>query len=313
MHIVMDMRTAIFFLAALWLHVAVAATPLLDSGIAGLSSGDSLKDGLAELETRCQDVGKVSVNPPSFPLAGNTEVHLICHDFTVGEESVGALALTYADGKLVMIFAEGNAADVFLGFASGPVQEYLHFSASFGDLLVADRAADRAWVLSAAAAHPNLFMWANPYVHRSDSADYDSSAKTPAILEFGMSLEELQPLYEAQCAFSHLGAYDVWLLSQPELQQQIDCFSFEFAGFPRKIEAVFGDGALEQAWILTGKGEESRVREALISEYGDPVFVNDNWDVFHGKQVMLRKDKPEVLMLSPRLSELYFDAKVNVR
>ena len=31
-------------------------------------------------------------------------------------------------------------------------------------------------------------------------------------------------MYEAQCDFNHLGTYSVWLLSQPEVQQQIDCF-----------------------------------------------------------------------------------------
>ena len=98
-----------------------------------------------------------------------------------------------------------------------------------------------------------------------------------------------------------LSSYDVWLLSQPELQQQLDCFGLEFAGFPRKVEAVFGDGILEQAWILTGKGEENRVRKALVAEYGNPIFVNDKWEVLHENQVMLRKDKPEVLMLSTKL------------
>ena len=74
---------------------------------------------------------------------------------------------------------------------------------------------------------------------------------------------------------------------------------------------MFGDGILEQAWILTGKGEEDRVRKALVAEYGPPTFVNDTWEVFHDKRVMLRKDKPEVLMLSVKLAPLFFDAEVS--
>ena len=89
------------------------------------------------------------------------------------------------------------------------------------------------------------------------------------------------------------------------MQQQLDCFGFEYAGFPRKIEAVFGDGILEQVWILTGKPEEDRIRQALTEAYGAPSFVDENWEVFDDGRVMLRKDKPEVLMVSDRLAPLY--------
>ncbi len=279
--------------------------------MAGLSSSDSPEAARAKLEARCEGLRSVVVEPPFFPLAAEMEEHLVCRNFSVGNKTVESLALTYADGELSMIYAEGNAAEVISGFAREPLQQYLDFSVSFKELLVMDPAADRAWVLSPAAAHPNLFQWPNPYLARSGPADYDSSVKIPGVLGFGKTLEELKPAFDADCAFSHLGTYKVWLLNQPDVQQQIDCFGFEFGGFPRKIEAVFGDGILEQAWILTGKGEEERIREALIAEYGDPVFVNDTWEVFPGKRVMLRKDKPEVLMLSATLAELYFDEEVN--
>lgn len=305
------MRITIFLMSLLWLQAALATTPILERGVAGLSSDDSIQSSQAKLESSCEEVLEVTIQPPSFPLARDREVHLICRNFNLDMETVGAIALTFADEKLVMIYAQGNAADLFLGFATGPVQDYLQFSASFEDLLVTDREADKAWVLSAEAAHPNLFMWTNPYVSNSDRVEYDPSVKVPEILGFGSSLEKLQPLYEAQCDFNHLGTYRVWLLNQPEVQQQIDCFGFEFAGFPRKIEAVFGDGILEQAWILTGKGEEDRVRQALIAEYGEPTFVNEQWEVFHNKQVMLRKDKPEVLMLSEKLAELFYDEEID--
>ena len=268
---------------------------------------------MAKLDSRCESITEVVVDPPSFPLAASREIHLICSDFVVGTVTVRSLALTFADQRLVMLYAEGNAAEVFLGFASEPLRQYLDFTASFGDLLVVDRSSDQVWVMSAEAAHPNMFQWRNPYIDSPKSASYEQSAQVPEILEFSKTLEQLLPAFEEQCAFTHMGTYDVWLLNQPELQQQIDCFGFEYAGFPRKIEAVFGDGILEQAWILTGKGEESRVREALIAEFGDPTFVSDKWEVFHNKQVMLRKDKPEVLMLSVKLAELFFDKEVDDR
>lgn len=305
------MRTTIFLMSLLWLQAALATTPILERGVAGLSSDDSIQSSQAKLESRCEEVLEVTIQPPSFPLAKDREVHLICRNFNLDMETVGAIALTFADEKLVMIYARGNAVDPFLGLASGPWQDYLQFSASFKELLVVDRASDQAWIMSAESAHPNLFMWANPYIDDSKRVEYVASAKTPKILGFGKSLDDLQPLYEAQCDFSHLGTYKVWLLNQPEVQQQIDCFGFEFAGFPRKIEAVFGDGILEQSWILTGKGEEDRVRQALIAEYGEPTFVNEQWEVFHNKQVMLRKDKPEVLMLSEKLADLFYDEEID--
>ena len=290
-----------------------AEAHILDSVTTGLSFGDSPEDSRVKLESRCGEIREVVVQPPSFPLADDRELHLICHEIRIQGEMVRSLALTYADDGLVMLYAEGNASEVFLGFASEPSQQYLHFSASFEDLLVVDRADDQVWVMSADAAHPNLFQWSNPYISGSTEINYESSAKVPSVLRFSQSLEELQPLFDEHCRFSQLGTDEVWLLSQPEIQQQVDCFGYEFAGFPRKIEAVFGDGVLEQAWILTGKEEENRVRQALVAEYGDPMLVNEQWEVFHDNQVMLRKDKPEVLMLSARLARLYREKVIDAR
>ena len=80
---------------------------------------------------------------------------------------------------------------------------------------------------------------------------------------------------------------------------QVNCFGIEYAGFPRKIEARFGDGGLELLWILTAKGEESRIAASLQEAYGKPVFENQEWAVFKNWEVSLRKDKPEVLVLPP--------------
>lgn len=93
--------------------------------------------------------------------------------------------------------------------------------------------------------------------------------------------------------------------SDPNAQLQLNCFGIEYAGFPRKIEARFGDGKLNMVWILTGKGEENRIREKLKTEYGEPVFVNDTWEIFDGWTVGLRKDKPELLLLTKELGQFY--------
>lgn len=270
----------------------------------GLEFGQSYDQSLTVMQTRCSSTRRVDVEPPSFPVAVAQEVHLVCTDYRNGSMRIERVALTFADDRLAMFFADGNTLHL-KELSDKPLKRYLHFDASFEDLLVLDPQAGRAWILSEDAAHPNLFMWANPYVEKDAVTRYAASAAVPGVLRFGATLEDLEPAYQAQCAFMELAQYPVWLLSQPEVQQQLDCFGFEFAGFPRKIEAVFGDGILQQAWILTGKGEEDRVREALVAEFGDPIHVDAKWEIFGDGGVMLRKDKPEVLMLSDTLAPLY--------
>jgi hypothetical protein len=93
--------------------------------------------------------------------------------------------------------------------------------------------------------------------------------------------------------------------SDPNAQIQINCFGVDYLGFPRKIEARFGDNKLNVVWILTGKGEEDRIREALIKQYGKPIFVTADWEIFDNWQVGLRKDKPEVLLMEQQLGLVY--------
>jgi hypothetical protein len=93
--------------------------------------------------------------------------------------------------------------------------------------------------------------------------------------------------------------------SDPHAQIQLDCFGIEFAGFPRKLEARFGDDRLNVLWILTGKGEEDRIRRHLTQAFGKAIYVNNDWEIFKDWQVLLRKDKPEVLLLTPELAKFY--------
>ncbi len=293
------------FLFLLTVDSSPAAEPWLDGRVMGLEVGDSEAVAMEKLGDRCARVERREVLPPSHPSARSSEVHLICRDIAINERPVETLILTFGDDQLSMAFAEGGAAEVFGSMLSGELQTYLQFTGSFDELLLMDRADDRAWLLSPETAHANLFMWANPYAETLEGRDYRASAARPDLLAFGERLESLQAEFDAQCSFTWLDQYRVWLLTEPDVQQQIDCFGFEYAGFPRKIEAVFGDGVLEQVWILTASPEEDRIREALIEAYGAPSFVDENWEVFDDGHVMLRKDKPEVLMLSERLASLY--------
>jgi len=107
------MRIIILLVSVLCFQSGIAATPILEAGVVGLSSADTLQESLEKLESRCEEIRNVAVVPPSFPLAKNQENHLICHGFSIGSERVELLALTFADDKLVMIFAEGHAAQLY--------------------------------------------------------------------------------------------------------------------------------------------------------------------------------------------------------
>lgn len=290
--------------SALLVTGSVAADSLLGGKLAGLEFNQDAKRARAMLNEHCANIRIVDIDAPNFPLAGRSEVHLICEGFSNGVVSLDTLALTFANDRLALLYTRGNAA-ALESLSSQELEDWMQFAVSWDQRLVIDLPEGQAWVMSEEAAHPNLFQWPNPYVDRDGRVGYATSAARPDALQFGEQLEELQPLFEDQCAYTHLATYDVWLLNQPEVQQQLDCFGFEYAGFPRKIEAVFGDGILQQAWILTGAGEEDRVREALVEAFGEAIYVDEDWEIYDEGSVMLRKDKPEVLMLSDTLAPLY--------
>ena len=190
------------------------------------------------------------------------------------------------------------------GHRKDTAQTYAGYSAYWKDYLVAKADEDKVWILTPEAAHPNLFSWDNPYLPSNGGSpkSYSPSAKVPQFIKMGASLDSLQPLLEKASKFTYTMELDG---SDPNAQLQMDCFGIEYAGFPRKFEARFGDNKLNVIWILTGKGEEDRIRQKLIASYGPVIFKNEAWEVFDNWQVLLRKDKPEVLLLTPELGEFY--------
>jgi len=171
-------------------------------------------------------------------------------------------------------------------------------------MLFADPKNDIVKFLTKEAAHPNLFMWSNPYLISNDDSNpgYNSSAIIPDFLKMGADMDELKPLIEANSTLTQIEELDG---SDPNAQVQINAFGVEYAGFPRKIEARFGDNKLNAVWILTGKGEEDRIRQKLIAAYGQPIFKTDDWEIFNNWQIGLRKDKPEVLLLTQKIGLHY--------
>ncbi len=116
----------------------------------------------------------------------------------------------------------------------------------------------------------------------------------------------MRPIFKQKCKQIKEDKIEkIWLKNEPKEQIQINCFGFSFAGFDRKFEAVFGDGKLQVIWVLTAKPEEQRLRELLVADWGKPTLVNEMWEVFDGGKIALRKDKPELLILSDEMMPHY--------
>lgn len=295
-------------LSSVLLAVFVSASAAYAGDLPGhVAWGDSVTDVQARLATHCDQVRLVDVPQPSLPLAERTEHHVVCSGFRSGVGKVEAIAFAFADDQLALAEARGGAVAAF-GAADGEdAVSYLHYRVSGSERFSVPRD-DTVWFVSEPALHPNLFTWASPHLSSVGALAhaYNPSAAIPGVLAFGGELDALLAGFEEGCGFLAVEAIDnVWLPHGPASQTQVNCFGLEYAGFPRKVEAVFGDGMLEVAWILTGKPEEARVRDALVAEFGAPGLVSETWEVFADGRVALRKDKPEVLMISERMVPYY--------
>ena len=270
----------------------------------GVAFGQSVAEVKSSLGSSAGKLYTVEAQDPIFPLSKESEIHLICIECTSTNGLIQEVAFTFADDKLCLVQGSGNAVEAMIGKRIDTAQVFMKYKVHWEDLIVADPVEDKVWLMTNEAAHPNLYAWDNPYLPSvgGKTPQYKTSAAIPDFLEMGGDLEKLKPLLEEASDFTYareLGPGD------PNAQLQIDCFGIEYAGFPRKFEARFGDGKLNTVWILTGKGEEDRVRQKLNKTYGAPIFINDAWEVFHNWQVFLRKDKPEVLLLTPELGAFY--------
>ena len=238
----------------------------------------------------------VSVDKPSFPLAMNKEEHLVCSQVTTDNGIISRVVFTFADDQLKYIEARGNVIQVLTNGLKDTARTYLDYDVYVKEKLFLKKEEDAAWVITEEAMHVNLFAWENPYLNSEIKEERNPgfSNEIPKFIQMGASLDELKPVLEANSDFTSTEELDG---TDPNAQLQINCFGVDYLGFPRKIEARFGDNVLNVVWILTGKGEEDRIRQALIAEYGNPIFVTDEWEIFNDWQVGLRKDKPEVLLM----------------
>ena len=270
----------------------------------GVQLQESLEGAKDKIEPFAEKMELIEIENPTFPLSKDLEAHLVCSNYKSGYGTISELVFTFSDDKLVYIQAHGNAIEAITAITKDTVQNYMDYRFYPKDHIVTKPSEDKVWVLSEDAMHPNLFTWDNPYLPSNKERKKISytSGRIPDFIKLGGNLDQLKPNLERESDFIFTMELDG---SDPNAQLQIDCFGIEYAGFPRKFEARFGDGKLNVLWILTGKGEEDRIRQKLISEYGPVIFKDDNWEVFNNWQVILRKDKPEVLVLTEELAVFY--------
>ncbi len=246
----------------------------------------------------------ISVEKPSFPLAKSKEEHLVCSQVKTDNGIIRSVVFTFADDKLKYIEARGNARKTLTSKLIDTARTYLNYDVYLPKKLFLKKNEDVAWILTQEAMHTNLFAWENPYLKPDYKHEIASklSSEIPTFIKMGASFDELKPVLEANSTFTSKEKLDG---TDPNAQVQINCFGVDYLGFPRKVEARFGNDILNVVWILTGKGEEDRIRKALTNQYGKPIFVNDDWEVFNNWQVGLRKDKPEVLLIEKKIGLEY--------
>lgn len=293
--------TLIFFFAFFIPFITQAQISTVFNGI---TFDESLLAVRKKLSMISSDVRLIEIATPNFPLSKNKEEHLIASTVKVNHQIIDKVIFTFADDRLCYIQAVGNVVKGITSDLKSDAKTYLGYQIYNSDLLYVNSEKDVAWMLNEASAHPNLFTWHNPYLSNYSGGEikYNPSVKIPDFIQMGGDLDDLMPLLK-----SNSSLIDLKKIAETDsiTKTQVNCFGIEYAGFPRKFEARFENNKLNMVWILTGKGEESRIRKKLSKEFGDAVFINENWEVFNEWTVLLRKNKPEVLLLTKELGLMY--------
>lgn len=270
----------------------------------GVQLNDSLDTVSKKLYSISGSTNVFTINNPVFPLAKNREDHLVCSKVNTDNGIIDKVVFTFADGKLCYIEARGNTVETLLSNRKDTARTYMDYIVYAKDKLFVNKKKDAAWILTEEAMHTNLFSWDNPYlnVNYKENTKTISSSEIPSFLRMGVTLDEIKPILEANSRMTSTEELDG---TDPNAQLQINCFGVDYLGFPRKVEARFGNDRLNVVWILTAKGEEDRIRKALIEQYGEAIFVDKAWEIFNNWQVALRKDKPEVLLMEQEIGLEY--------
>jgi len=291
----------IFLIISIYTFIggAAQANDETQSSIIGIKLGDNSAKVEKLLNRICPSINIINVEKVSFPLAKKSERHIVCKKLSIG----GEIAITLADKEVVHVYSKGIPTSDISGILEEPRWEhslgYKVYGIDAAELFVKE-AKELVILVRHDGIHPNLFVWNNPYLEQIKVNEQLVSSKNgyPSILKFGSSFEELKSEFEANCDPLQIRETEPWLLNSPKKQIQVNCFNYNYLGFPRKIEAIFGDDILQLTWILSAKQEESRIRDLLVDTFGSSSHTNEDWEAFDDGRIYLRKDKPEVLAIS---------------
>ncbi|WP_300540578.1 hypothetical protein [Maricaulis sp.] len=253
------------------------------------------------LDAQCSHVETVIPDRARFPLAAETEAHLVCDGFTTadGAQFVRGVFVV-ADGHLVHIELFGDAAP--LSRQAGDALAFGGWTAYPAAQMLVDAADNTVHIVNEDGLHTNLFAWHNPLLRREPLAYGEIDVSVPREIRPGTSIDVLRAELDAACPILQERDIDPPSLpAQPATQTQINCFGYVYAGFERKIEFVFGDGTLVLAWILTGEGEADRLQAAMDAHFGAPDLAGTDYRFYEGGAVAQRFDKPEVLVIEPQM------------
>ena len=271
----------------------------------GVTVGQSEGDAKEAISAACRDVTRIEVDDTRFPEATRSEVHLRCNGLSLADGRPGGDAIfTFADDKLVLFEARGASAN--LRPPGDPAANVAGFEVFLPQQLVIDAPRDRAIVFGSFPLAPIALHWNNPAWLSDQVAAPTGEFFLPPEATFGASLEAMTNILDKRCAIARgKPIEEVWLATKPAKQFQIDCYGYEVAGYPRKFEFVFGDGVLQQAWLLFDDADIPRLRAFLTAKFGPPLMTDENYEVFDDWRVSLRKDVPEIRMASDAIARIW--------
>ncbi len=287
--------------------ILVLSGPVMaqNTPVEGVVFGASEADARPSIDAACNSVTRIEIEDTRFPEAFHSEVHLRCDALTLADsQNAGDAMFTFADDALVMMETRGAPGAMVPDVA--PVANVGGFDAYMPHLILVNEEAAQAWMLSTQTLVGIAFSWDNPAWEQDTPSAPTGSFAMPDEIVFGASLDDIENSVKDKCNILRIDDIEeIWLATKPTKQQQLNCYGIEIGGYPRKLEYVFGDGVLEQMWVLFGPADIDRLRVDLTARYGPAIHVDDVYEAFDDWRIAIRKDKPEILMGSDRLAEIW--------
>ena len=115
------------------LFVSTSVIAQAESLFNDISLGDTTKDVKAKLDAISETTKLISIDELRFPLATNSETHLVCNNIKTKNGVINKAVFSFADDKLSYIEAKGNAVEVFESIRKDTARTYLDYSAYVKD------------------------------------------------------------------------------------------------------------------------------------------------------------------------------------